>query len=434
MIEPGARLILDVDKAAAGGRMLARHSGRVVLVSGAIPGERVSARVERLAKGVIYADTITVLAASPDRRDAPSDWRCGGNVFAHVNYPRQLALKADIIRDAFTRIGHLPLTTSPTMVGSHEEGYRMRARLHAQGGKLGFFREGTHQLCEVSPTRQLLPETLAWIAGAEETIARERLAGLAGLEIAENIAGDVRVCHLELHGGTDAAPFASLALGLSGLSAERTDRAGVIQLSGTPIIADTVRVTDAAHAASVVFERDVRAFFQGNRYLLETLVRHVVSLLASGPVVDLYAGVGWFGLSAVAAGWTDVTLVEGDAISGADLQRNALVAGAAAKVERRSVEAFLRSGTPQRGRRLANATQSDATFIIDPPRTGLTRDALTGIVDKRPARIVYVSCDVATLARDARVLVDAGYSMGEVTGMDLFPNTAHVETIVAFGR
>jgi 23S rRNA (uracil1939-C5)-methyltransferase len=306
----------------------------------------------------------------------------------------------------------------------------MRARLHAQGGKLGFFREGTHQLCDVSPTRQLLPSTVEWIQRAEETIARERLTGLAGLEIAENIRGDVRVCHLELHGGTDASPFAALAPGLAGLSAERTDRAGVTQLSGTSTIADTVRLSDAANGASVVFERDVRAFFQGNRYLVEPLVRRVIALLAPGPVVDLYAGVGLFGLSAAAAGWKEVTLVEGDSVSGADLQRNAAALGAAAKVDRRSVEAFLRSGT----RKAATPAYGEATFIIDPPRTGLSRDALTGIVDKRPARIVYVSCDPATMARDARMFVDAGYTMGDVTAMDMFPNTAHVETVVAFSR
>ena len=95
---------LDIEKPAAGGRMLARHNGQVVLVWGAIPGERVRARVERTGKGVLYAETIEVLSGSPDRRDASADWRCGGNVLAHVTYPRQLQLKADIIRDAFARI------------------------------------------------------------------------------------------------------------------------------------------------------------------------------------------------------------------------------------------------------------------------------------------------------------------------------------------
>lgn len=433
MIEPGARLILDIEKPAAGGRMLARHSGRVVLVSGAIPGERVSARVDRIAKGVVYADTITVLAGSPDRRDANADWRCGGNVFAHVVYERQLQLKAEIIHDAFVRIGHLPLAEPPHVVGSSELGYRMRARLHAQGGKIGFFREGTHQVCDAASTGQLLPQTVDWIARAEEMLARERLIGLAGLEIAENIPGDQRICHLELHGGVDPAPFAPLAQGLAGLSAERTDRAGLTQISGTTTIADTLRLDDAEDGASVRLERDVRSFFQGNRFLIEQLARHVVSLIPDGPIVDLYAGVGLFGLSAAATRSGPVIVVEGDQASGVDLQRNAAPFGSRVRVERRSVEAFLRAGGP-RAARAASTGYEDATFILDPPRTGISRDAIAGVVQKAPARIVYVSCDPATLARDSRMLIDAGYSLEHVTGMDLFPNTAHVETIALFSR
>src|SRR5206468_9187290 len=101
MIAPDALLTLEVDKPAAGGRMLARHNGQVVLVWGAIPGERVRARVERAGKGVLYAETIDVMSPSADRRSVVSDWRCGGNVLAHVDYPRQLQLKSEIIRDGF---------------------------------------------------------------------------------------------------------------------------------------------------------------------------------------------------------------------------------------------------------------------------------------------------------------------------------------------
>src|SRR3977135_4302445 len=118
--------------------MLARHKGQVVLVWGAIPGERVRARVERTGKGVLYAETIEVLSASPDRRDASADWRCGGNVLAHVGYPRQLQLKSDIIRDALARIGRMPLADPPPVTASPEQGYRMRARLHVRNGRIGF--------------------------------------------------------------------------------------------------------------------------------------------------------------------------------------------------------------------------------------------------------------------------------------------------------
>jgi 23S rRNA (uracil1939-C5)-methyltransferase len=430
MIEPGARVILDVEKPVAGGRMLARHSGRVVLVSAAIPGERVSARIERVGKGVVYAETITVLAPSSDRRDAPDDWRCGGNVYSHVAYARQLQLKAEVIRDGFVRLGHISLAAAPEVVGSPERGYRMRARLHAQDGRIGFFREGTHQVCDAAHTYQLLPATIEWVAQAEERLAAARLSGLAGVEIAENIPGDERVCHLELHGGTDPEAFAALGEGLTGLSAERTDRAGVVQLAGVPRVSDTLRVGDA----ELTLGRDVRAFFQGNRFLVERLAAHVAARIAPGPVVDLYAGVGLFGLAIASIGKRPVTLVEGDPISGSDLQRNAAAFGSGVRVERRSVEAFLRSGGGRRPSRTAVPEFAEATFIVDPPRTGMSRDALTGVIEKAPARIVYVSCDVATLARDSRALIDAGYALDDVTGVDLFPNTAHIETIAVFVR
>src|SRR5204863_9792874 len=141
-------------------------------------------------------------------------------------------------------------------------------------------------------------------------------------------------------------------------------------------------------------------------------------------VTDLYAGVGLFGLSLAAGGIADVTLVEGDPVSGRDLEENARPYVDRAHVERSSVEHFLRRRT----------SAPDATFTVDPPRTGMSPDAARAIVRVKPKRVVYVSCDVATLARDARVLLDADYSLVEVSGVDLFPNTAHVETIAVFDR
>jgi 23S rRNA (uracil1939-C5)-methyltransferase len=419
-MQPGTRLTLDVEKPAAGGRMLARHHGQVVLVWGAIPGERVTAHVERVGKGVIYADTAEVLSASPDRRGKVGDWRCGGNVLAFVDYPRQLELKGQIIQDALARIGRVPLPSPPEVIGSPEHGYRMRARLHAIGGRVGFYREGTHTLCGVAPTRQLADSTNAWIAQFEERLARTAGSGLAAIELNESISGDQRACHLELHAGTDTSAFTSLADGLVGLSAARVDRQGIDVLAGTPAITDTV--------SGVSFRRDVRAFFQGNRFLVQRLVEHVVARVPDGPVVDLYAGVGLFGLSLAAAGAEQVTAVEGDPVSGADLTSNAERFGDRVRVERRSVEQFVALVRDR------NENLSRATMIVDPPRTGMTKEALAGAVGLRPGRIVYVSCDVATFARDTRTLIDASYELREVTGMDMFPNTAHVESVALFTR
>src|SRR5206468_3446385 len=226
-------LTLDIEKPAAGGRMLARLNGQIVLVWGAIPGERVRARVERSGKGVLFAETVDVLSASPDRRDALGDWRCGGNVLAHVTYARQLHVKSEIIRDAFAPIGRIPL------------------------------------------------------------------------EVAENIPANERACHLELEPGNNARAFAVLATdAVTGLSAHVLDRRDVETLSGVAAVFDSV--------GPLRVRRDVRAFFQGNRFLLETLVHRISSLVPDGPVTDLYAGVGLFGLSLAAGGIADVTLVEGD--------------------------------------------------------------------------------------------------------------------------
>jgi 23S rRNA (uracil1939-C5)-methyltransferase len=416
---------LDIEKATAGGRMLARHQGQVVLVSGAIPGERVTARLERTGKGVAFAEVVEVLSPSADRRPVAADWRCGGNVLAHVGYARQLGLKGEIIQDALGRIGRMPMAAPPDVMGSPERGYRMRARLHVQNGRIGYYLEGTHRLCDAAATGQLLEETTNWIAAVERTLAQARFTGLSAIDLAENVAGDERACHLELAAGADPRPLAALSEGLSGLSAQHVDRAGIVRIAGTPAVTDAVRVNDD-EAPIVRLRRDVRSFFQGNRFLLEPLVRCVAGLVQPGPVIDLYAGVGLFGLSLAAAGRDPVTLVEADPVSGADLQHNAEPFAPRVTVARRKVETFLAAAR--------RADAASATVIVDPPRTGLSKEATADIIRLSPPRIVYVSCDVATFARDTRALVDAGYQLDVLKGIDLFPNTAHVETIASFSR
>ena len=417
-------LTLDIEKAAAGGRMLARHEGQVVLVSGAIPGERVSVRLERTERGVAFGEVTEVLHSSADRRVAAIDSRCGGNVFSHIVYSRQLTLKGEIIEDAFRRIGRLPLSEAPLVTGSPERGYRMRARLHVHGGRIGFYLEGSHHICDAAGTGQLQPETSAWIAAAQHALDKKRLDGLAAVEIAENIPGDQRACHLELHAGAEPSAYGALAEGLVGLSAQRSDRAGVERIAGVPVVTDSLGVAGSPTVLSLV--RDVRSFFQGNRFLVEALVRRVLELVPAGPVIDLYAGVGLFGLSLAAAGYEPVAVVEGDPVSGADLARNADWFGDRVEVVRRRVEAYLASARAR--------DVSHATVIVDPPRTGMSKQALAPIVGLQPRRIVYISCDVATLARDVRALLDAGYHLAHLSGVDLFPNTAHVETIAVLNR
>jgi 23S rRNA (uracil1939-C5)-methyltransferase len=403
----GESVALTIEKPAAGGRMIARLDGQIVLVGGAIPGERVTARIERTGKGVLYAGTVAVEDASPDRRPVAGDPLCGGCLYAHISYPRQLDIKAQVIADAFGRIGRLKLPSAIPVAGSPEQGYRMRARLHVRGGRAGFFREGTHEMCDVRPTRQLLPATCDVIDRLSTDLAPLGFDSVRAIELSENVDASERVVWLDASTPIDAAVLARLAAtdGLTGLGAYAA-------------VTDRIAIGDFA---PVVLRRSVRSFFQGNRYLLRDLVAHVAGLVPAGvDVLDLYAGAGLFAMTAAAIRQARVTAVEGDPVAAADLATNA-APYADVSVHHQAVEAFLEK-----------AGKAPGVVIVDPPRTGLSRAALDGVIRLGAARVIYVSCDVATLARDARRLVDAGYAVERTDAFDLFPNTPHVETVVVF--
>lgn len=415
-VSVGQSLPLHVEKPAAGGWMIARVDGQVMLVAGAIPGERVTARVERVGKGVIYARVVSVEDASPDRREPFTDPLCGGCLYAHVSYARQLEIKGQVIADAFVRIGRIPLSARVTVAPSPEAGYRMRARLHVRGGRIGFFREGTHEICDARATRQLLPVTGDVIDRLGAGLRSLGADAIRDVELSENIAASERAVHLEAAGPIDPRPLA--ALGTAGEVTGLT--LGHETLAGTPFVVD--RLTVDGHALTM--RRHVQAFFQGNRYLLSALAAHVAAQVPAGAqVVDLYAGVGLFSIVAAVVRGARVQAVEGDRVAASDLAANAKASGAAIEARHEPVEAF--TSRPDR---------APQVLIVDPPRTGMSRQAVDNALAMRVPAVVYISCDVATLARDARRFVDAGYTLAGIDAFDLFPNTPHVETVVVFNR
>ena len=429
MVTPGTILTVTIEKPAAGGRMLARHDGQVVLVSGAIPGERVRARVEHARGGVLHAAVVDVEEASPDRRHPHGDPLCGGDVLAHVAYARQLDLKREIVADAFSRLAKLPLDRPVPVRPSPEHGYRMRARLHARGGRIGFFREGTHDLCDAGSTRQLLDATAGLL---DEIAAAARAVGVTALreiEIGENVSATERALLLEVGPGTADREIAAIGRvatrdGITGVVVTRPEQPRVAGRGGDPYVADAWALDVGGRTASLEVRRHVSSFFQGNRFLVTPLVEAVVDLLPPGPLVELYAGVGLFGLAFAALERGSVTAVEGDRQAAEDLAANARPLGAAVRVSAQSVEAFLTRAT----------LDAAATVLVDPPRTGMSRDAARAIAAAGAPRVAYVSCDVATMARDARRLTDAGYVLRHIEAFDLFPNTAHVELVSVFER
>ncbi len=173
-----------------------------------------------------------------------------------------------------------------------------------------------------------------------------------------------------------------------------------------------------------MLRRHAESFFQGNRFLLPQLVTAVADLVPDGgEVLDLYAGVGLFSVVLACMGRLELTAVEGDHASAADLRENARLYDPRVKAIVGSVEEFL-----------AKRSAAVATAIVDPPRTGMTADALSSLTRLSPERIVYVSCDPPTLARDARRLLDAGYRLASLRAFDFFPNTPHVESLAFFTR
>lgn len=425
MLNAGQTLSLTIEKPAAGGRMIARADGQVVLVSGAIPGEQVTARVERVGRGVAYAEVVTVEQPSADRRAVSADPLCGGCLYAHITYARQLEVKGLVLEDAFGRIGRLTLPAQVAVSGSPEDGYRMRSRLHVRGGSVGFFREGTHDLCDARETRQLRADTCDTLDRLAAGLRSLGMAGVRELEVSENIDASQRVVHLETSASISPRLMSTLGHsdGLTGLTLSVPEAHGAARtavVAGDPHVIDVLDID--GHAVSL--RRHVLAFFQGNRFLLSSLVSHVVSHVSPGDrVIDLYAGTGLFSMAAGVARGAQVMAVEGDRTGAADLAVNAAATAGAVKAMHEGVETFV-----------ARQHNTPNVLIVDPPRTGMSKEALDGAIGLKAPVVAYVSCDVATLARDARKFVDAGYTLERLVGFDLFPNTPHVESVATFRR
>ena len=418
---PGQILSLTIEKPAVGGWMIARANGQVVLVDDAIPGERASVAIDRIGKGVAYARTVEVEVASPDRQRPPGERACGGCLYAHIAYPRQLQIKSTVVGDALARIGRLTLPALPTVRSSPVLGYRMRARLHRRAGRIGFFRENTHEVCDARATGQLLGATCDVLDRLDAALRRDNLDTVREIEVSENIDASERVIHLDDRlGGDGTLPPGVFEVGtVTGLSTPSSNSGAERVLFGSPHVSDTLEI----EGERIGVRRHVSSFFQGNRFLLRDLMTHVADQVPRGSrVIDLYAGGGLLALAASRLRGASVVAVEGDRLAASDLAANA---GSAPSIEvaHRAVEDFLQMA-PRRA----------DVVIVDPPRAGMSPEALQGALRVRAQRFVYVSCDVATLARDTRRLVEAGYRVSGIEAFDMFPNTPHVETVVVFER
>lgn len=364
---------------AAGGDGVGRDpEGRVVFVPYTAPGDRVRVRLERVRRRHAHGSVLEILEPGPGRvaPKCPVFGRCGGCAWQHLDYAVQLEAKAGIVRDALARIGGLEQTGSPEIHSSPQPyGYRGRVRVSVEKGRAGFRRRGSRELCPVEHCPVLTP-------------ALDRELALLSSSRPE------RDGEWELA----AAGERTRAVALAGRRGER-----LVHEVGAERIATSPGV-----------------FFQANALLLETLAQRVAECAGEGrSAVELYAGAGLFTLP-LSRRFEALLAVEGNAAAAADLARNLADAGALQVTARAApVEDVLRE---------LDGEAPDA-LVLDPPRTGLPRGGAARLAAVAAKRIVYLSCDPATLARDLRTLGEAGYTLRSVEAFDLFPQTPHVETL-----
>ncbi len=274
-------------------------------------------------------------------------------------------LKRDVIRDAFQRIARMGLPETVTVSPSPESGYRMRARLHGRAGRIGFVRDGTHDICDPARTEQLMETTLRALSSVETWLKGTSESRLQAIELAESIRGDQRVLHVEADRcprGVDTAAMESS--GITGISWSVSGMRDTHILLGSPYVADPLEAVVAGcdvACAKVPLRRHVRGFFQANRHLLRDLVTTVVRHAdGEGPVVDLYSGVGLYAVGLASVTRRAVVAVEGDRWSIADLETNAAALERPISVRGIPVEDFL----------VAAPVDEDATVVLTPREPG----------------------------------------------------------------
>ena len=402
---------LQLTTIAHGGAALGRHEGHVIFVPYALPGETVHVEITEDKGRYAFASLVDVLEPAPDRIAPPCPYfgpdGCGGCQWQHAAYETQLRFKAQVVTDQLTRIGSIPdPLVRPTLPDSSGWAYRNHAQFHpAPDGGLGFQAAAGAGVIAVDECPILHP-LLSDLHAALDL----DLPGLRRLSLRAGAATGDRMLIFETE--DDLPP-----------SLESDLPASCVLLLSDGRHANLIGHN---HITEVVAGRTYRisapSFFQVNTTQAAQLVRLVTEYLdlrGGETVLDGYCGVGLF-TAHLAARAGLVIGVELAPAAVADLLENTAEFDNVEIVEG-PVEAVL----PDLDVPLDAA-------VVDPPRAGVDRFALDALAARRPARLVYVSCDPATLARDAKRLAHAGYRLIEVQPVDVFPQTYHVESVACF--
>jgi len=391
-----------------------RLDGKTVMVPNAVPGDLLEVAVARERAGYLVARAERVLKAGAARRTPPCPYlpRCGGCDWQQITYPAQARFKAEVIAATLHRALGLELDPATLLEPAPAEfGYRARVRFKTgRGGRLGFYEAGSRRLVEVGH---------CMVGAAEIRMPREFAAEIEceEIEVVADRGREVLVAHL-------ARPPGAAVLGRARRLVDRDSRiaGAVLRAPGARDVIGEVSIAVALEPG-LELEVDADLFSQVNRAQNLKLVAAVMEMTRAGAdarVLDLFCGAGNFSLPAARRG-AEVMGVDGEALAVAAAARNA------ARLGLKWAE-FTAMEAAELARFLLRARYRPDVVIMDPPRSG-ARELIEPLLRMRAARVIYVSCDVATLARDLHALCAGGYRIAALRAFDFFPNTHHAEVV-----
>ncbi|HKD78701.1 MAG TPA: 23S rRNA (uracil(1939)-C(5))-methyltransferase RlmD [Candidatus Angelobacter sp.] len=420
---------LTVEKLVYGGDGLARlPEGKTVFLPFVLPAEEVSATIVQEKSSFSRAALDQVLKPSPYRVQPPCPYfgNCGGCHYQHSGYAAQLENKRAILKETLLRNGKLEWKSDVITHSGESWNYRNRSRMKVRGGAefaMGYYRLGSNDLLPVKEcpiSSKLINRVLqrVWELGEAGKVP----AGITEIEFFADHADAKMV--LEVHFTPGSPEMHDFAAALQAQAPEIKGIAFFTQNNGDPGSETPKYTVGEPVLAYQVGEKSFRvsagSFFQVNRYLTRDLVQTVVGDFHGRIALDLYAGVGLFAAH-LAKRFDQVFAVESAPVSFTDLQANAIKNVVPVKS---TAEGFLP--------RCIN--MQPELVVVDPPRAGLGAKATQLLAALRVKRMIYVSCDPATLARDVRTLLETGYHVEEVHMVDLFPHTFHIESVVRLAR
>lgn len=445
MLQEGQRHRVTVEGYSSEGHGVARVDGQVVFVKGALVGEECEIAIEHVGHNAAWAGVEALTAPSPQRLtpDCPYYAQCGGCQTRHMSYPAELAFKSGKVRSALTRIGGVDPGQVPIHGARSPDRYRNKVQFPvAPGPAIGYFRERTHHVVDIAdclltpaPCAAIRAAVRDWMTAYAVPAYDERShTGLVRhLYIRSNAQGELLVCLLA--NGRSLPQEDALVVALQAAAGDRLTGVilGVNEKKSNVILGDSYRALWGRDylmdsLCGLQFKLSVPSFFQVNRPQAEVLyglARDFAGLTGAEILLDLYCGTGAIGLI-LAKNAKEVIGVEVVAEAIADARENA----------RRNAVAnarYLCADAGAAAAQLAAEGVRPDVVVVDPPRKGLSPQVVETLLAMSPRRIVYVSCDCATLARDVKLL-SQGYALGRAEAVDMFPRTHHVETVCLLER